>query len=308
MVLLWKQALVVLTLLLVPVSTVAKRKKNHSADNSNSQDPADDPHRFLPPGPNDKRSPCPAINVLANHGYIARDGVSIDIDDLAAALSMVFPVSDDFPYQPLGGAQAAGLMDAGDATKLTLDRLFEPKKQEHDASLTRVDSYFGVDKAMHVDMGLMDQLLRSDGKSFLDQHNLKEYQAARVRESLHHNPEASFSDDDIQAMAQQMTRVLAFGQDPAYRFVEKYIVEAILQDERLPDGYMLYDRFEPVSFRPGTKSAAVRDMFMANIRQAIDTHDDDKEDMCAGTTGMAARLCKSRPGVYQMMYKRMGQN
>lgn len=31
-------------------------------------------HAFLAPGASDLRGPCPAMNALANHGYIARNG------------------------------------------------------------------------------------------------------------------------------------------------------------------------------------------------------------------------------------------
>lgn len=27
-------------------------------------------HHYIAPGPEDSRSPCPALNVLANHGYL----------------------------------------------------------------------------------------------------------------------------------------------------------------------------------------------------------------------------------------------
>ncbi|KAJ7753770.1 Chloroperoxidase [Mycena metata] len=33
-------------------------------------------HPFIAPGPNDQRGPCPAMNTLANHGYISRNGIS----------------------------------------------------------------------------------------------------------------------------------------------------------------------------------------------------------------------------------------
>ena len=36
------------------------------------------------------RSPCPALNTLANHGFINRDGKNVDLDDLANALELVF--------------------------------------------------------------------------------------------------------------------------------------------------------------------------------------------------------------------------
>ena len=34
-------------------------------------------YRYQVPGPNDSRSPCPALNALANHGYLPRDGKDI---------------------------------------------------------------------------------------------------------------------------------------------------------------------------------------------------------------------------------------
>ncbi|KAJ7282211.1 Chloroperoxidase [Mycena rebaudengoi] len=33
-------------------------------------------HPFIAPGPNDQRGPCPAMNILANHGYISRNGIT----------------------------------------------------------------------------------------------------------------------------------------------------------------------------------------------------------------------------------------
>ncbi|KAJ7731075.1 Chloroperoxidase [Mycena metata] len=32
-------------------------------------------HPFIAPGPNDQRGPCPAMNTLANHAYIPRNGI-----------------------------------------------------------------------------------------------------------------------------------------------------------------------------------------------------------------------------------------
>ena len=31
-------------------------------------------YTYQAPGPDDSRSPCPALNALANHGYLPRDG------------------------------------------------------------------------------------------------------------------------------------------------------------------------------------------------------------------------------------------
>lgn len=47
-------------------------------------------HQYEAPGPNDSRSPCPALNTLANHGYLPRDGKNIRPDVLQLALQVGF--------------------------------------------------------------------------------------------------------------------------------------------------------------------------------------------------------------------------
>lgn len=37
---------------------------------------------FQAPGPEDLRSPCPALNSMANHGILPRDGRNIDLATL----------------------------------------------------------------------------------------------------------------------------------------------------------------------------------------------------------------------------------
>lgn len=51
-----------------------------SADESN--------HQYQAPRPNDSRSPCPALNALANHGYLPRDGKNIPPNVLQRALQV----------------------------------------------------------------------------------------------------------------------------------------------------------------------------------------------------------------------------
>jgi hypothetical protein len=45
-------------------------------------------YKYQAPGPNDSRSPCPALNALANHGYLPRDGKDISPDVLQRALQV----------------------------------------------------------------------------------------------------------------------------------------------------------------------------------------------------------------------------
>ena len=45
-------------------------------------------YTYQPPGPDDSRSPCPALNALANHGYLPRDGKNIPPDLLQRVLQV----------------------------------------------------------------------------------------------------------------------------------------------------------------------------------------------------------------------------
>ncbi|SPO27775.1 uncharacterized protein UTRI_10184 [Ustilago trichophora] len=53
-----------------------------------------DEHKFIPPGPNDIRGPCPGLNLLANHGYLNRNGVT-NLAQGIDAIGKVFGVEAD---------------------------------------------------------------------------------------------------------------------------------------------------------------------------------------------------------------------
>lgn len=42
---------------------------------------------YYPPTTADRRSPCPVVNALANHGYIPRDGRNVRSTELYAAMA-----------------------------------------------------------------------------------------------------------------------------------------------------------------------------------------------------------------------------
>ena len=64
-------------------SSVIQTRPGASEPNRRSE-PQDD-HQFKKPNPRDSRSPCPALNVLANHGYLPRDGKNITAVMLTSA-------------------------------------------------------------------------------------------------------------------------------------------------------------------------------------------------------------------------------
>ncbi|KZT38110.1 Cloroperoxidase [Sistotremastrum suecicum HHB10207 ss-3] len=94
---------------------------------------------FVPPGPTDSRSPCPALNVLANHNYIPHNGLDISPLQLIRALQTVYNASLPFSiFITLAGLWTAGYIKWTPWPKLrirSLHALAAHNVIEHDASL-----------------------------------------------------------------------------------------------------------------------------------------------------------------------------
>lgn len=111
------------------------------------------------------RGPCPALNALANGGYLPRDG-RVTVDQLVRALHDRLGVSPSIGMLLAKVAMARlGKPGEGGARTLDLSDLVEHGFIEHDASLTRRDTRDG--DAAEVFPPLVDQLisLSKDGKA-----------------------------------------------------------------------------------------------------------------------------------------------
>jgi len=121
---------------------------------------------WSPAGPGDKRSPCPALNTLANHGYINHNGTDIVRDDLVGALMNVYNLDVVLASKLVDDAIAdLGYTDSNGNKALDLDTLSTHQHIEHDASLTRKDYGEGDNHTPQPD--LIEQLkeLSPDGQT-----------------------------------------------------------------------------------------------------------------------------------------------
>jgi len=111
------------------------------------------------------RGPCPALNALANDGYLPRDG-KVTVDQLVHALHERLGIATSIGTLLAKVAMAKlGTPGEGGTRVLDLADLVEHGFIEHDASLTRPDSRDG--DAAAVCPPLLDQLvsLSQDGKT-----------------------------------------------------------------------------------------------------------------------------------------------
>ncbi|CAL8581707.1 hypothetical protein XPA_007392 [Xanthoria parietina] len=99
-------------------------------------------HRWHHPLPTDRRSPCPGINALANHGYLPRHGLNISLAQFITGIregynfDAIFTADAVNSYQPFTTTGYNNTLNLND-----LDHHSIPG--EFDGSLSRNDLYFG---------------------------------------------------------------------------------------------------------------------------------------------------------------------
>ncbi|KAJ7575168.1 Chloroperoxidase [Mycena floridula] len=116
-------------------------------------------HPFIAPGPNDQRGPCPAMNTLANHGYIPRNGIAT-FEEIVSAVMEAFNVELTFASTMVAnnmlarGNVFANKVSIGGVSPLVppyphkidgpvTGGIAKHGRSEGDASLTREDFFIG---------------------------------------------------------------------------------------------------------------------------------------------------------------------
>ncbi|KAF9780107.1 Cloroperoxidase [Thelephora terrestris] len=138
-------------------------------------------HPFIVPNPSDLRSPCPALNALANHGYINRDGRNITVHALVEAMHEVYSLTKPLAYL----LALAGVLLCGDGRTVDLHRLAKHNVIEHDASLSRQDTQPpNVYAPICADPILVSKLMRVSQNDFLVLSDLAVTRVIRESEAL----------------------------------------------------------------------------------------------------------------------------
>ncbi|GIJ91753.1 hypothetical protein Asppvi_010725 [Aspergillus pseudoviridinutans] len=144
--------------------------------------------QFQAPSPaTDSRSPCPALNALANHGILPRSGKHISYKHLSHAIQHAYNLAPSLADQLTASAyqldQGRGRIDLQDLSALNVI--------QHDASFTRPDIAFCPDQGVpHPD--LVDRFLShaSNGKS-LSLDDIVYFSALRRAECRRNNGQYS---------------------------------------------------------------------------------------------------------------------
>lgn len=131
-----------------------------------------------------RRSPCPALNTLANHGYLPRNGQNISLAQLTDTIMAKFNMDTSV---------AALLVSQIPSFPFNLDILSTHNTLEHDASLVHTDAYFGrPPNEMNLTL-VADFLQRADANGFIGLEAVGKTRKDRLAACMQDNPECSFT-------------------------------------------------------------------------------------------------------------------
>ncbi|KAF4470461.1 Chloroperoxidase [Fusarium albosuccineum] len=142
-----------------------------------------------PAGPGDFRGPCPMMNTLANHGFLPRDGKNLTEEAVVGALKR--GLNFDEALGKIMFEQALVANPEPNATFFTLDQLNVHNVLEHDASMSRLDAYFGNNHVFNQE--IFDTTKVYWKKETLDAKMLANGKLFRQIESRSVNPNYTFT-------------------------------------------------------------------------------------------------------------------
>ncbi|KAL4783568.1 Chloroperoxidase [Aspergillus varians] len=187
-------------------------------------------HPWIPAGPNDFRGPCPMMNTLANHNFLPHDGRNLTRAAIVKGLGN--GLNFDPTLASLMFDMAIVANPAENATFFTLDHLNRHNVLEHDASLSRTDSYFGSNHIFNAT--IFEQSRAFWTNSTLTADMLANSKLARQVVSKAFNPTYTFTENTEQfSLGEIAAPIIAFG-DIDSATVPKNLVEYFFLNERLP--------------------------------------------------------------------------
>ncbi|KAK2808578.1 hypothetical protein FQN50_004610 [Emmonsiellopsis sp. PD_5] len=203
-------------------------------------------HEFRRPKAGEVRSPCPGLNVLANHGWLPRSGKEIDYDAISRATEGAYhyaPGTFDFAVDPVF---QANLSSTETYTKtFNLDDLGSPKAHgtvEFDGSLSRKDFLLGGD-ALHFDpkvwepvaqhLGLARHSAKFRKEKYITVEVAAKARAARQKIAMEANPQFNASEFQKQGSIGTTALYLTTLWDDKADAAPKAWVKAFFEEERL---------------------------------------------------------------------------
>ncbi|KAF2151619.1 Cloroperoxidase [Myriangium duriaei CBS 260.36] len=161
--------------------------------------PGDDAHKFIAPRSTDIRGPCPGLNAAANHGFLARDGITnytelvdgvqngYDLANFLAVFSVIIADGDIATKKLSIGCDATTRTSISPLLTGSEPGLDGHNKFEADASLTRNDYFLAGGDNYNFNGTLFGMMTQTTGGVFdlkgFTEYRYQRYQQSRVENS-----------------------------------------------------------------------------------------------------------------------------
>ncbi|KAJ7104585.1 Peroxidase, family 2-domain-containing protein [Mycena crocata] len=191
--------------------------------------PGKSKYGFIPPTSTDLRGPCPALNALANHGYLPRNGKNVTIRGVLQASYDVYNID---PAVLIGVAKL-GLLTSAEPDSFTLDDIKLHGTIEFDASLSRAD--FAIGDNSRFNETIFTTLANSNpGVEYYNVTSAGQVQFERLAESERTNPNITNTDKEIGFRSFTSALYLAVFGNVTTGIAPKNFVQIWFREDRLP--------------------------------------------------------------------------
>jgi len=187
-------------------------------------------YEWQKPAEGDVRSPCPALNTLANHGYLPHDGKNISRHTMIGALQQGYHLS----YALAWFITTGGYLLTGQFNHMSLFDLCRHNGIEHNASIAHCDTKPGDEYAPpEIDWKLFERMRKTtaDGGKTLTAADVARVRVNRECESFTDKLHAEIARGEIGLILD------IFGGGPQKREVDLDMLHAWWSQERFPDGW-----------------------------------------------------------------------
>lgn len=188
------------------------------------------PH--VPAGPNDVRSPCPALNSLANHGFLPHSGRGMTLPIITKGLADGLNIAPDFSKTLWAGGLLSSPNPAG--LSFDLDNLVRHNFPiEHDASLSRVDAFFGDQQPFNEEIWTQFTSF-FEGQTIATIPTTSEAKYSRVTDSRDRNPTFQYGAREFILSYGEAALFLSTMGNPTTGDAPLNFVNVFFREERLP--------------------------------------------------------------------------
>lgn len=186
----------------------------------------------------DGRSPCPALNTLANHGFIPRNGMNISANSLAVSAAEAFSISEKSAGFVVEKMISIGLPHRID--EVNSDILFDledTRVTDHDLSVAWLDNYFRTvqENSPCLVKTLID---RAGDEDYITPDHIEANLRARFDDSRLYNPNFKFTEYVLPIAAVQSAEFFVVSDDPNLERVNKTVLQDFLLHNKFSDGYV----------------------------------------------------------------------